>query len=156
MQVISVTTSDEHSTDVPLLIEGNNGRGYGRDDSTDIVSARWPTLGRAIGRYQRRVAEQFSTMAYDAVEGGIIRHNARQRLAAAAKALGILPFDAQLLIACAIRQWSLDRRYDPTPRPDAPKLSFEFRSWSRMWVRFALLVGFVVALDAVFLYHWLY
>ena len=94
-------------------------------------------------------------MAYDAVEAGLIRHDDRQRLAAEAEDLGIRAFDAQLLIACAVRQWALDRRYDPTPSPDAPALSYEYRAWRRIWARIALVIGTAAVLDGVLLWKWL-
>jgi hypothetical protein len=108
-----------------------------------------------MGRYQQQTAEEFSRMAYDAVNAGIIRLSQRRKLAAAAEVLGIRPFDAQLLIACALRQWSLDRAYDPTPSRQAPALSFEYKSWSRMCLRFALIVSTAFILDAIIIWHWL-
>lgn len=120
-----------------------------------ILSERWPSLGRALGRYQRETAERFSQQAYDAITAGLIRLDDRQRLAAEAGRLGIRPFDAQLLIACAIREWAMDHHYDPSPSPDAPKLSFEYKSWSRVWMRIAIVIGMAVGLDAVVIWKWL-
>ena len=94
-------------------------------------------------------------MAYDAIERGIIRGDARKRLAATAEVLGIRPFDAQLLIACAIRQWALDRRYDASPNPTAPALSPEFRGWHRAWARISLILGTAAILDVIILWKWL-
>ncbi len=122
----------------------------------EILGERWPSLGRALSRYQQETAEHFSRLVYDAVEAGLIRHDQRQRLAAEAENLGIRPFDAQLLIACAVRQWALDHRYDATPSPDAPALSFEYRSWRRVWMRIGLVVGTAAALDIVILWKWLF
>jgi len=159
MQMTTLPLSTEVPAGLQNLTEREGVRterdGGAEAAGTGIIAVRWPTLGRAMGRYERRVAEEFSTMAYEAVEGGIIRQEARRRLAAAGEALGIKAFDAQLLIACAVRQWAMDRRYDASPRPDAPVLSFEHQSWGRMWVRFGILVGTAVALDAVFLWKWL-
>jgi hypothetical protein len=121
----------------------------------EILGERWPSLGRALSRYEQATAERFSRMAYDAVEAGLIRHDERLRLAAEAENLGIRPFDAQLLIACAVRQWALDRRYDATPTRTAPALSFEYRAWRRVWTRIALLIGTAVALDGIIVWKWL-
>ena len=124
--------------------------------SAGILGQRWPMLGRAIGRYEQRTAETFTRMAYDAVEAGLIRHEERDRLAKAAEEMGIRAFDAQLLIACAVRQWALDRRYDPTPSPVAPALSFEYQSWRRLWTRIALVILTAITLDAIILWKWLH
>jgi hypothetical protein len=121
----------------------------------EILRERWPTLGRALSNYQQNTAEQFSQMAYDAVEAGLIRHDQRQRLAAVAEVMGIRPFDAQLLVACAIRQWALDRRYDPTPTLNAPALSFEYKAWRRVCMRAAIVIGTAAALDIIVLVKWL-
>lgn len=120
-----------------------------------ILAERWPSLGRAMTHYQQGVAEQFSRMAYDRVEMGLIRMEERQHLAAAAEDFGIKAFDAQLLIACAVRQWALDHRYDARPSRKAPVLSFEYKSWRRVWVRIGIVIGFAVALDGVILWKWL-
>jgi hypothetical protein len=108
-----------------------------------------------MSRYHQSTAEEFTRLAYEAVEGGLIRHADRQRLAARAAEMGIRDFDAQLLIACAVRQWALDRRYDPRPSLAAPRLSFEYKSWGRAWVRVAILLGVAAAVDAVILWKWL-
>ncbi|HVX84568.1 MAG TPA: hypothetical protein VH253_07105 [Phycisphaerae bacterium] len=120
-----------------------------------IVAERWPTLARAMGTYQSGVAERFSRMAYECVEGGLIRFDRRQRLARAAERMGIRPFDAQLLIACAVRKWALDRAYDASPCADAPKLSFEYRSWGKMWMRWAVAAGMIVGLEGLIVWHWI-
>jgi hypothetical protein len=128
-----------------------------RDPTRDggIIGRQWPTLSRAMSHYEQGVAEKFSQLAYDAVECGLIRHEERTRLAKAAEELAIRPFDAQLLIACSLRQWSLDRRYDPTPTTRAPKLSFEYRSWKRVCMRIGLVVCTAAALDWIILSRWL-
>jgi hypothetical protein len=123
--------------------------------ASHILSERWPTLARALGRYEQGTAERFSKIAYDCVDAGLIRLDDRRRLAKEADAAGIREFDAQLLIACAVRQWSLDRRYDATPSPTAPKLSFEYRSWRRVWTRLAIVGGMAIALDAIIIWKWL-
>jgi hypothetical protein len=121
-----------------------------------ILAQRWPLLGRALSQYQQGLAEHFSRMAYDRVEAGLIRLEQRQQLAAEADDLGIRPFDAQLLIACAIRQWVLDRDYDPRPSLAAPALSFEYKSWRRVWLRIGIVIGFAVAFDAIVIWKWLH
>lgn len=126
-----------------------------RPPGMEILAERWPSLGRAMVRYQQGVAEQFSRMAYDRVEAGLIRLEERQWLAAEAHDLGIKPFDAQMLIACAIRQWALDRQYDARPSLRAPALSFEYKSWRRVWMRIGIVFGFATAFDAVVIWKWL-
>ena len=125
------------------------------EGAAGIVSTRWPTLGRALGRYDRGMAERFSRLAYARIEGGVIRLEDRRQLGRQAEKLGIRPFDAQLLIACAIRQWALDRSYDPRPSPTAPRLSAEFRAWGRAWLRLGLILATAVALDLVIIYRWI-
>ncbi len=120
-----------------------------------ILADSWPTLARALGRYEQNTAERFTRLAYDLVRAGIIRQSDRARLAAAAEELSLRPFDAQLLIACAIRQWALDRRYDASPSPHAPALSFEYKAWSRLWVRLALVFCTAAILDGIILWKWL-
>jgi hypothetical protein len=120
-----------------------------------ILSERWPTLARALGCYQQNTAENFTRLAYDRVSAGIIRLDERQLLAHEAEQLGIRPFDAQLLIACAIRQWALDHAYDATPSYEAPALSFEYRSWHQAWVRVALILFTAVILDGIIIWKWL-
>ncbi len=120
-----------------------------------VIAAQWPSIGRALSRYDQNTAETFSRMAYDKVEAGLIRLDDRRRLADAAAALGIRDFDAQLLIACAIRRWALDRRYDAAPSKSAPALSFEYRSWKRVWTRIALVLGTAAAIDGIILWKWL-
>jgi hypothetical protein len=120
-----------------------------------ILAERWPMLVRAMGRYQQNLAEDFTRQAYDCIQAGVIRLEDRRQLAAYAAEVGIRDFDAQLLIACAVRQWALDRRYDASPRRDAPQLSFEYRSWSRAWVRFGIIVGAALGIDLVVIMRWL-
>lgn len=123
--------------------------------SRGIIGQRWPILARAIGRCEESTAERFSAMAYEMVERGIIRHDNRASLAKAAEEMGIRSFDAQLLIACAIRQWAMDRRYESTPTLQAPMLSFEYRTWRRAWLRFGIMITFALTLDAIILWRWL-
>jgi hypothetical protein len=120
-----------------------------------VIAEQWPTIAQAMGRYEQNRAEAFSRMAYEMVEAGLIRLDDRQRLARAAEEMGIRDFDAQLLIACAVRRWALDRRYDARPSISAPKLSFEYRSWHRMWVRTVLMLGTAIAIDGIILWKWL-
>src|SRR5690348_15640952 len=142
MQVAATTISTE--TDL-----GMHNLGGG------IIGERWPTLGRAMSRYQQGTAERFSQLAYERVEAGLIRLDCRRVLAAAAEVLGIKQFDAQLLIACAVRQWSLDHRYDARPSRKAPALSIEYKLWRRAWMRAAIVIGTVVALDGIIVWKWL-
>lgn len=119
-----------------------------------VIGENWPTLARAMSRYDQRTAETFSQMAYDAVCAGIIRLDDRERLASAAADMGIRPFDAQLLIACAIRKWAIDRQYDPTPTLNAPQLSYEYKTFRKVWLRAAIMVTFAVALDVIIILKW--
>ena len=128
MNSIAETLSTERSA-------GTHNRGAVCVGPGGILAERWPSLGRALSRYAQGTAEYYTRMAYAAVAAGLIRHDDRQRLAAEAEALGIRAVDAQLLIACAIRQWALDHRYDPTPTLRAPALSYEYRSLRRVWTR---------------------
>jgi hypothetical protein len=120
-----------------------------------ILSDRWPTLARALSRYEQGTAEQFSQAAYECIDSGLIRLDDRRRLAREATAAGIRDFDAQLLIACAVRKWALDHRYDSSPSPTAPHLSFEYRAWGRVWRRLAIVGGLALALDLLIIWKWL-
>jgi len=131
------------------------GRGGTGGAGGAILADRWPSLATAMSRYHQSTAEAFTKAAYEAVEAGLIRHADRQRLAEKAAEMGIRDFDAQLLIACAVRQWALDRRYDARPSLAAPKLSFEYKSWRRAWMRVAILLGTAAAVDALVLWKWL-
>jgi hypothetical protein len=117
-----------------------------------ILGERWPVLRRAMGKYSERVAEEFSQKAYEHVEGGIIRQDGRRELALAAKQMEIREFDAQLLIACAVRKWGMDRRYDASPSPEAPELSAEYKAWGRVWKRIALVIGMAAVVDGVIIW----
>lgn len=123
--------------------------------SGDILAERWPTLSRALSRYEQSTAERFSQMAYDCVDAGIIRLDDRKRLAAEAESVGLRGFDAQLLIACAIRQWAMDHRYEGGPSPEAPALSFEYQAWRKVWMRLAIVFGFAIAMDLIIIWKWL-
>jgi hypothetical protein len=122
----------------------------GRSDAAPdpILSDAWPTLAAAMHRYEQNVAEEFTREAYHRVSAGIIRHDARKRLAARAAELNIRPFDAQLLIACAVRQWSLDKGAVKKP------IGKSFRdSVSSSWRRMALLAILAGVLDAILIWQ---
>ena len=119
----------------------------------DVFADRWPMLSRAMGQYRQNVAAEYTQAVYDCVQAGIVRLDDRERLEALAADLGIKPFDAQLLMACAIRQWSLDRRYDPRPTRNAPKLSREYKMYSTSMLRWGVVIGFAVALDALIIWR---
>lgn len=120
-----------------------------------LLAERWPALAGAMSRYQHATAEAFTRAAYEAVEGGLIRHDRRRRLAELAEEYGIRAFDAQLLIACAVRQWAHDRRYDPKPSAAAPVLSFEYKAWRRAWARAAFFFAVAAMMDVVIIWKWL-
>jgi hypothetical protein len=124
-------------------------------ENSGVIAAQWPTLSRAMSRYDEKTAETFSRMAYDAVENGLIRLECRQQLAGAAAEMGIREFDAQLLIACAVRRWAMERRYSPAPSRRAPALSYEHRSWRRAWTRVAMIMTTAVIIDSIILWKWL-
>ncbi len=123
--------------------------------SGGILAERWPTLSRALSRYEQSTAERFSQMAYECVDAGIIRLDDRKKLAAEAERAGIRAFDAQLLIACAVRQWGMDHRYEGGPSLEAPALSFEYQSWRRVWMRLAIVFGFAIGMDLIIIWKWL-
>jgi len=120
-----------------------------------VIAQHWPSISRAMSRYQENAAETFSRIAYDSVEAGLIRLDQRQKLAAVAEAMGIREFDAQLLIACAIRRWAMDRRYSAAPSRGAPALSFEYHSWRRAWMRVGMILTTATIIDSIILWKWL-
>ena len=152
MNTLAVTSSTQHAAEPQNSTPAPAAPAPPR---TPILTERWPALGRALEHHSQGLAEAFTRTAYDAVISGLIRHSDRKRLARQAAALGLRPFDAQLLIACAIRQWSLDHRYDAAPSPRAPALSVEFRSWKCTCMRVALVVGTAAILDGIVLWKWL-
>jgi len=149
------TATYDIRTDTPIAIEN------GEAD----FAQRWPVLRRGIslasvekgekGQLERKDMAFFSSRAYDAVEAGIIRLEERNRLAQEAQEMGIRSFDAQLLIACAIRQWVMDHHYDATPSKQAPKLSPEYRAWRMSWARLWGLATVTIVIEAIILWHWL-
>lgn len=150
--------TDQFITLQPLHPEVRRRPLSGRDSATatdDILAQRWPTLAGAMRQYQQNVAEAFTRQAYDRVLAGVIRLDDRRELERVAEAMAIKPFDAQLLIACAVRQWALDHAYDPTPNPFAPLLSYEYRSWGKAWLRWAIVVATAVSIDGIIIWQWL-
>lgn len=122
---------------------------------SNIIGSQWPTLAAAMSRYQQHTAEVFVQEAYDKVMSGLIRLDDRRRLSRKAEELGIRPFDAQLLVACAIRQWAIDHQYDAKPSKEAPKLSWEHKTWRSYGLRVGIFMGTVIAIDCVVLWFWL-
>lgn len=118
-------------------------------ESPSILAERWPALAAAMQRYKQNVAEEFTHEAYRRVAAGIIRFDDRQHLSALARKMDIRPFDAQLLIACAIRQWSVDQTA-AVPVPTLLKLRPATR---RAWRRLAAMVGLAAALDVVLIWR---
>ena len=100
-----------------------------RDDRPELLAARWPVLGAALASYQSNVAAAFAEEAYWCVEDGVIRMEERRRLEERAQMLGIRPFDAQLVMACAIRDWV----FDHGPRRRKPVVRQGGGAW-RWWV----------------------
>lgn len=130
--------------------------------TSDTGTAPTPTsqlgqrlLGVALRQYEANVAEAFTRVAYEAVEHGLIRLDERRRLSRVAGEMGIREFDAQLLIACAVRQWVMDHRYEVRPSRDAPRLSYEYSAWRQGWIKFAIFTGTAAAIDAILLWGWL-
>jgi hypothetical protein len=100
-------------------------------------------------------ADVFSGLAYGCVSDGIVRFEDRRRLARAAVRLGLRPFEAQLLIACAIRQKTLDQgRSSPTQRVPARTIQRRTTTISA-WKTFALLAATAASLDFLVIYLWL-
>jgi hypothetical protein len=75
--------------------------------------ARWPALAVAMRNYQERQALGFLDAVQAEIVNGLIPGAARRRLANRATDDGISPFDAQLLIACALREW----KGEPSAKP---------------------------------------
>jgi len=101
----------------------------------ELLADRWPALLKAMQDYKKQVADDFSQLAYRHVTEGIIRYDDRRRLAKASARAGIRPFDAQILIACAVRQWTLDQGIErlraPRPMPSAnSRHAFTWRTWT--------------------------
>jgi hypothetical protein len=113
-----------------------------------ILGERWPTLAAAMNRYEQNVAEEFAREAYHRVSAGIIRHDARKGLGARAAELKIRPFDAQLLIACALRKWSEDQ--GTVAKPSCAPLSAGAPS---CWRRLGVLVALAGILDAILIWR---
>ncbi len=115
-----------------------------------ILDDRWPMLAAAMQRYRQNVAEEFTREAYGRVAAGIIRFDDRKRLAALAQQMEIRPFDAQLLIACAVRQWSVDRTGEKAVPSKKISLHPKHRS---AWRKLTLMVILAAALDVVLIWR---
>jgi hypothetical protein len=120
-----------------------------------VLAENWPALSTAMRQYEENTAEAFTVVAYDAIEQGVIRLDERRRLARLAGEMGIREFDGQLLIACAVRKWSMDHRYDESPSRDAPRLSYEYKAWVRGWVKFGIVAATAAVIDSILLWNWL-
>jgi hypothetical protein len=120
------------------------------ENEAPILDERWPALHQAMQDYKREVADDFSRLAYRSVNAGIIRLEDRKRLGKAAYRAGIRDFDAQLLIACAIRQWAIDQ---------SAKGKFARRPRKRLaenrWRRWVAVAGAAAVLDAIVVWNWL-
>ena len=82
-----------------------------------------PVRLKVKGNWQRAIKTSLAKKKPGEISFGWAGSSAR-----AAVEMGIRDFDAQLLIACAIRKWNLDRRDLAVPNRDAPKLSFHHDS----------------------------
>lgn len=120
-----------------------------------VLHERWPTLAAAMGQYQQNLAEEFSRRAYDCVHQGLITGSDRRRLAHEADELGLRPFDAQLLIACAIRQWSLDRPQLIQHRAARSHLKLHRPIARRRWYGYAIIGVAALAIDTAIVMLWL-
>jgi hypothetical protein len=103
-------------------------------------------------------ADVFSQLAYRCVDSGIVRLDQRRQLARAAVRLGLRPFEAQLLIACAIRQKTLDEGPKPwhgRPAHDRAKLDSARPKRLSPWKTLALLAATAASLDVLLIYLWL-
>jgi hypothetical protein len=101
-------------------------------------------------------ADAFSDLAYRCVDSGIVRLEDRRQLARAAVRLGLRPFEAQLLIACAIRQKTLDQGLKPRPALTAHDRPKENPSPRRLapWKTLAFLTATAASLDLLLIYLW--
>ncbi len=122
-----------------------------------VFQKQWPLVGAALSQYQRHTAEAFCDQVYAAISHGLLRLDQRTALARQAESLGIRPFDAQLLIACTIRQWALDQGQSVGPplraQDDHPAGAARHKTRER-WLRFLVMLLLAVALDvAIIMYY---
>lgn len=118
---------------------------------------QWPTLAAAMGQRQQNLAEDFSRNAYHCVREGLITGSDRKRLAHEAAEMGLRPFDAQLLIACAIRQWALDRPVTGMAKEKflCRKQKKSHSAVSHRWWKFAAVGLVAVIIDSAIILLWL-
>jgi hypothetical protein len=106
----------------------------------------------------RHPADIFSEIAYRCVSDGIVRLEDRRQLARAAAHLGLRPFEAQLLIACAIRQKTIDegpRKWRRHFAENRPRADVGRSRRTRFWKSLTLLAATAAALDTLLIYLWL-
>lgn len=120
-----------------------------------ILHDRWPSLAAAMGQYQQNLAEEFSRRVYACVHEGLISGSDRRRLAREAADLGLRSFDAQLVIACAIRQWSLDQ--PARRRKPISQMRFPSRRpiVHKLWFRVAIIGLMALLIDTTIIMLWL-
>jgi hypothetical protein len=130
---------------------------YDTDEETRMQPQ--PTIDSAAAPAgPQHPADVFTGLAYASVSNGIVRMEDRHRLARAAVRLGLRPFEAQLLIACAIRQKTLEegprvRQSPPAARP-ARKAATAGRRAS-FWKPLGALIALAASLDTLVIYLWL-
>ncbi len=126
-----------------------------QDSSRMVLSERWPVIAAAMNRYQQNLAENFSRQAYMCVQNGLISGSDRHALARDAEKMGLRAFDAQLLIACAVRQWAIDQQNHVAVHKNSQKsIKREIVLHFPLWLKYATTVLIAILLDCAIIWYW--